>query len=350
MNVAPRWCLLPDPQVESDLCITGMPACRLWPPPESAQFHRVCLSVDKQGLGGLGHLPVRSNDALARQLRSRNPIRQCLSAHTKLHERPRDSHGARQANRKRRMLSGGAVVNQALPRLPQQKSPRRGGLAGVRHFQTRPRHAPAPSRMLASVKAVGRTGRNAAERRRGVPIGTGRILKGGGPMGWDEERRVARGEDALSMRREMDRQTNARSIAGQSDEGITYGRVPGLARSAQGNAEGRNAPSLVGNDEQKILLDGGLAQGGMAKRRRRKKQGGRRRGGRERGAEKVESKRSRRRGGRGYIYGHAVMEGHGRGSGRMAATAPYPIGMPPFPVGATAYSRLHYYYYYRHTR
>ena len=133
------------------------------------------------------------------------------------------------------------------------------------HFKTRPRHAPAPSRMLASIKGVARTGRNAVERRRGVTIGTDCIVRHfchwsscpGGMMCSSastlaaERRRIDRmrkngslkGKDALSMRREerkvsgraimlfcstdlkMDRQTDAKSIAAHSDVGITYLRA-----------------------------------------------------------------------------------------------------------------------------
>ncbi|KAL3952363.1 hypothetical protein ACCO45_012306 [Purpureocillium lilacinum] len=120
--------------------------------------------------------------------------------------------------------------------------------------------------MLASIKGVGRTGRNAAERRRGVPIGTDY------------------------------RQTDARSIAAHSDAGITYRRVPGLARP-QDTAEGREAWRREDGEAKE-------AQG--ARRPALKWEGTRSR-------ESQEYKVEEGGGGRAIYTDTPVMEGHGRG-------------------------------------
>ena len=182
-------------------------------------------SVDRQSLSRLGHLPFRSIDALACQLRSRSPIETV----------PLGSMPAFTNDQGTIMMQGKPMENEAdtvkgpLPSMKRHcafrdKSPR-GEAASWEcvHFRTRPRHAPAPSRMLASIKGVARTGRNAVERRRGVTIGTDCIVRHfchwsscpGGMMCSSastlaaERRRIDRmrkngslkGKDALSMRR-----------------------------------------------------------------------------------------------------------------------------------------------------
>ena len=147
-----------------------------------------------------------------------------LGVHASLYERPRDDHDAGQANGKRGGHCQGPLPSMKRHCAFRDKSPR-GEAASWEcvHFKTRPRHAPAPSRMLASIKGVGRTGRNAVERRRGVTIGTDCIVRHfchwsscpGGMMCSSastlaaERRRIDRmrkngslkGKDALSMRR-----------------------------------------------------------------------------------------------------------------------------------------------------
>ncbi|KAK4074921.1 hypothetical protein Purlil1_12833 [Purpureocillium lilacinum] len=149
--------------------------------------------------------------------------------------------------------------------------------------------APDPSRVLASVKSVGHTGRNAAEWRRGVPIDTNRIVRvschwSSCPDGTmcssasaltaerrrvdrsGEERRVVQGEDALSMTREARRPRSAPRHRGR------------VKRAVSGR-----------NDEQKILLEdawrreGWGSEGGAGSKAVGAEKG------RQRGAEKVET-------------------------------------------------------------